>query len=619
MTVNMNMNSDKDESSSSSSSSDNQNVMEPSTTTATATTSATKKPRRSWTVILIRLLVHLFCLLVYLLPLLTHGHDNDGAYAPVLDETHIVSRENKDVSGEAPWYEALRNDYWGRPMNSASSHKSWRPLTIYTFRFLGGGNGNGNSLFFHRCFNVITHAAAAQVLAQLFSSSLSPSPNHDHDDIFLQSTLIKLVFALHPTHVEVVANAANRPHLLACLFSLLISDPTLPILWLALFELAGLTCSETFIFTMPAVLLTMTYLQRQQQRRQQSWNDTITHLLPRYVVILALTLLYITGRWVLDTLSIPDGLIRPAENPFYEFTGMRRVWSYSYVIAIHVAKSFGLDFIGFSHEYGRDCIRPVDSWEDARLLIPLGMIVGFGVVSLVIVRRSTRRLHLLALLMHTCWMATLFPISGIIKVGTFIADRIVVASTVSTSVLIGTVLTRWLQTKQNKVWKLLCCAVLFSTWWFRLHVRSLQWMDSVPLLQSSLDTCPRSSKSHLEMSKVHSGLYPELFNLTKSLQHLLHVEEIDAEFCDVHQQFAHVYIQQQEFLLFEQELLKAILCPFTMGGSLELWRRYWQLAGNTPNAQERMTNYNEILQRAVLDEQRNEAQQQQQGREEREL
>jgi hypothetical protein len=586
------------------STSDSDNVMTPST--------ARKKTRRSRiTVIVIHLLVHLFCLFVYLFPLWT-----TRTLHPVLDESHIVSRENKDVSGEAPWYHALQNDYWGRPMNSPSSHKSWRPLTIYTFRFLGT-----NSLFAHRCFNVLTHAATAEILAQLFSSP----PDHHHDDfssIFSSSSfiMIKLIFALHPTHVEVVANAANRPHLLACLFSLVCSDPTLPISWLALFQICGLTCSETFIFTMPAVLLTITYLQRQRQQPQSFWNDTITLLLPKYVVIFALTVLYITGRYVLDTLSIPDGLIRPAENPFYEFTGMRRVLSYAYVISIHVAKSFGLDFIGFSHEYGRDCIRPIDSFYDTRLFIPFGMITCVVVVVVVIFTKTRRQQqYLLPLLMHLCWMATLFPISGIIKVGTFVADRIVVASTVSTSVLIGTLLTRWLQPKRanNRVWKLSFCAVLFTTMWYRLHMRSLQWMDSVPLLQSSLITCPRSSKSHLEMSKVHSGLYPEYFNLTKSLQHLKQVEEIDANYCDVHQQYAHVYIQQGEFLLFEQHLVQAILCPFTMGGSVDLWQRYWQVAGTTLQAQERMHNYNAVIQRAVLEEQRKEAQQQE--REAREL
>jgi hypothetical protein len=56
--------------------------------------------------------------------------------------------------------------------------------------------------------------------------------------------------------------------------------------------------------------------------------------------------------------------------------------------------------------------------------------------------------------------------------------------------------------------------------------------------------------------------------------------------------------------------LRAILWPFTMKGILNLWQRYRQLLGDKLQAQERLTNYNAILQCAVLDEQQKEAQQQ---------
>lgn len=584
---------------------------EGSTCTSTSISPASTnnmKSTKSVLLLLLHWLIHAFCVAVYLLPLFTHGYEG----LPVLDEAHIVSKDNRDVSGEAPWYEALYNDYWGRPMNSPSSHKSWRPLTIYTFRLFSAQR----SLTLHRCFNVFTHAAVAEILSQLFSNAN-----------VLHRICIKLFFALHPTHVEVVVNAANRPHLLACLFALTISDPTLPIQWVALFEVCGLMCAETFIFTMPAVLLTMTFLQRRQEEQRKTttttcWYDTMIVLMPRVFVIVMFTLLYIVGRWVLDTLSIPDGLIRPAENPFYEFVGIRRVLSYLYVISIHVAKSMGVDFIGFSHEYGRDCIRPVDSLYDARLLIPFGMILCVVLGVVVVMSRSRRVLrhkqqqqqhddYWLPFVMHLSWMATLFPISGIIKVGTFVADRIVVASTISTSVLMGAFLSTWLELQHPKrrLWKMACVAVMYLVMWYRLHMRALQWMDSVPLLSSSLTTCPRSAKSHLEMSKVHSGLYPNLFNLTKSLEHIRKVEEIDGDYCDVHQQYAHVYIQQNEYLLFEQHLVKALLCPFTQGGSIDLWHRYWKAVGHTPEAQERMNAYNAVIQRAVLEEQqRNEPQ-----------
>ena len=32
------------------------------------------------------------------------------------------------------FYEFLRNDFWGIPMHKEQSHKSYRPLTVLTYR-----------------------------------------------------------------------------------------------------------------------------------------------------------------------------------------------------------------------------------------------------------------------------------------------------------------------------------------------------------------------------------------------------------------------------------------------------------------------------------------------------
>ena len=64
---------------------------------------------------------------------------------PQLDEIHLTSDDNRDVNpppppgGGHPWTDAWYNDYWGRPLDSTSSHKSWRPLSVWSFRFGGGG------------------------------------------------------------------------------------------------------------------------------------------------------------------------------------------------------------------------------------------------------------------------------------------------------------------------------------------------------------------------------------------------------------------------------------------------------------------------------------------------
>ena len=71
----------------------------------------------------------------------------------------------------------------------------------------------------------------------------------------------------------------------------------------------------------------------------------------------------------------------------------------------------------------------------------------------------------------------------------------------------------------------------------------------------------------MESSKIYSGLYPELFNLTKSRWHLEQAEKYDPDYCDVHQQFAHVAVQENAHLEFEDRVTKSLLCPFTMGAA----------------------------------------------------
>jgi tetratricopeptide (TPR) repeat protein len=222
---------------------------------------------------------------------------------------------------------------------------------------------------------------------------------------------------------------------------------------------------------------------------------------------------------------------------------------------------------------------------------------------------------------HWAWLVTLFPISGIVKVGTFVSDRIVVASTVSVSLWIGLALYYWLTTAvhvlpgQPLQGMIVGWLLVFS--YLKVHNRTLQWMDSMSLLQSSLVTCPRFAKAHMELSKCYSGLYPDFTDLDKARSHLNTALEIDPELCDLHQQFAHIAIQQGKYMEYEEELTQAVLCPFTMGGSLEMWKRYWQVAISNAQAgmndvteiQERQNHYGRIIQEAVEKEQQKEFEQ----------
>lgn len=42
---------------------------------------------------------------------------------------------NQDVLGGSSLLQVFQNDFWGKPMSDPDSHKSYRPLTILTFRY----------------------------------------------------------------------------------------------------------------------------------------------------------------------------------------------------------------------------------------------------------------------------------------------------------------------------------------------------------------------------------------------------------------------------------------------------------------------------------------------------
>lgn len=52
-------------------------------------------------------------------------------------------------------------------------------------------------------------------------------------------------------------------------------------------------------------------------------------------------------------------------------------------------------------------------------------------------------------------------------------------------------------------------------------------------------------------------------------------QSIDPTFCDVHQQYSHVYFQQANYIDFEEELVQSLMCPYTMGQALTNWKKYW--------------------------------------------
>ena len=225
-------------------------------------------------------------------------------------------------------------------------------------------------------------------------------------------------------------------------------------------------------------------------------------------------------------------MIKKAENPFYHFHGWKRFINYSYITSIHIMKGIGIDVIGFSHEYGYDCIPSIESIYDLRMILPLSIILIFLFSVEIAYRKALYNdfQFTITLCFLLSWMSTLFPITGLYRVGTFVADRIVLPFTFATSIIIGKITSKWIlhqpnttpsktktKTKTKIIIKSMIIASILLFMSKRVYYRSQEWMRSETLFQSSLVTCPRYAKANLQLSKVYSGTIPGMIDLEKSL------------------------------------------------------------------------------------------------------
>ena len=515
--------------------------------------------------------------LVYLIPLLYSNNDE-----AVMDEMYLIDsqRPNRDVQGTSSLAELLQNDYWGRPIHMESSHKSWRPVSVLLLRYLSNDGEQAllrwvtiKPILLQRLINLVIHSATA-LLVGLLACKVFPS-----DNVWIrQSTtwIASLIFALHPTHVEAVANVANRPHILSLLCSLLTVYSNRVEVIVPVWTLGLLSC-ETLVFQLPAVMLMGLLVKWREGEGRKGVSSLMVEIIPRYFTWIGLTAIYLIGRYLWGTLTIPTALLERAEAPFHDLQGMQRILSYSYIGAIHVGKSFGIDLVGFAHEYSYVCIEPIRSLSDFRLLAPLLIL---AMVACLVVEITERRSIRFALLVLTAlaWMATLFPILGFLKVGTFIADRLVVPSTIVVSSFGGhAIAVQIVNSKTHRPMKILLAAYfLFGFWAPRVWQRTRDWTEHSLLFERTRKTCPNSAKNLLQLSKVCSGSAgAQHIDLAKSLELVQQAHEADPDFCRVHFQFAHVYLQQHQYQPAEYHLTRAVHCPSSASQALELWNRYW--------------------------------------------
>ena len=113
----------------------------------------------------------------------------------LVHDDKFAIRDNPDVRQDAPLSQLFSDDFWGKPMNSNVSHKSYRPITILTFRL--NYALHGLEPWGYHAVNVALHAVVTALLGWLYRRA-----------VFAETDLAFLAmafFAAHPVHTEAVS------------------------------------------------------------------------------------------------------------------------------------------------------------------------------------------------------------------------------------------------------------------------------------------------------------------------------------------------------------------------------------------------------------------------------
>ncbi len=115
------------------------------------------------------------------------------------DSEAILSNKDVDPFSTSLW-QVFQDDFWGTKISSNLSHKSYRPLTIITFRLNYWLAGGFEPFWFHLA-NIILHALVSLLYLDLCTAICKKS-TLDRAYKVVSPIVAALLFAVHPVHTE---------------------------------------------------------------------------------------------------------------------------------------------------------------------------------------------------------------------------------------------------------------------------------------------------------------------------------------------------------------------------------------------------------------------------------
>ena len=408
------------------------------------------------------------------------------------DDQHIIVG-NEAIQSLETLPGAVVAPYW--PSVYGRENGLWRPTTTALLG-LQYVVGDGSPVPFH-VMNVLGHAAVS-VLVLLLLAELMP---------LAAALAAGLLFAVHPVHVEAVANAigiaeiaSTAAILSACLIH--VRGPATPgwgrALAVGAFYAIGFGAKESAV-TLPGLIFLLDAARRRigfgelRSYVRGTWRVYLVMLLVAAAILAAR--LAVLGR-VAATLG-PLGADLLEEVP--------RIWTLAEVWAHYVRLwIFPMDL---SADYAPDLI-PISIGWNAANTVGLGLALAVLTITLILWRRpvmgptsSTSR----AAAFGVVWFViAVSPVSNIVFLtGVILAERILYLPSVGLAAATGWLVVRLARTRPRVAWAFLAvCLTLASA---RTWTRSPVWKNNFTLLTNLIEEYPQSGRSQWVLGDAFMG------------------------------------------------------------------------------------------------------------------
>uniref|UniRef100_A0A3P8Y5B0 dolichyl-phosphate-mannose--protein mannosyltransferase n=1 Tax=Esox lucius TaxID=8010 RepID=A0A3P8Y5B0_ESOLU len=427
-----------------------------------------------------------------LVALLCFINSYDGDF--VFDDSEAIVN-NQDLNPATPLNNIWGNDFWGSNLSSNNSHKSYRPLTVLTFRFNYLMAGGLHPVGFH-ILNIGLHSLISALMFDMFSillGGLTYVNRKRLNHVPKASLLAGILFAAHPIHTESVAGIVGRADLLCALF----------------FQLSFLTYCKAFRgggfceqlrFCLNVLLLCSAAMLCKEQGITVLVSELVrTGLLTRLALLSLSGASLLYTRWKIMGTGPPaftevDNPASFAENVFL------RVINYNYYYSLNAWLLLCPWWLCFDWSMG--CVPLIKSafdWRMPWLLLLWSFLIGLinqAICSQDSQRRRTLTLGLVLLVVPFLPACNIF-----FRVGFVVAERVLYLSSAGYCMLLayalGCCCCRW---SKHKIFTCVMGLLLIDNIQGQKS-KFHQWRSEQSLFTSALSVCPLNAKVHYNVGK----------------------------------------------------------------------------------------------------------------------